>query len=46
MLATGNDDFGSVADSSKLGKAALDSGTDWNGLIAGSYDDAQVRAIY
>jgi hypothetical protein len=42
MLATGNDDFGDVADNSYLGKGASNSDTDWNTFIAGSYDDAQV----
>jgi len=41
MLATGNDDFGTVADNSYLGRAALNSGTDWNSFLGGSYDDAQ-----
>jgi len=42
MLATGKNDFGTVADNSYLGKAALNSGTDWTSFIDGSYDDAQV----
>jgi hypothetical protein len=42
MLATENDNFGTVADNSYLGKAALNSGTDWSNFIGGSYDDAQV----
>ena len=42
MLATGKDDFGTVADNSYLGKAALNRGTDWTSFIDGSYDDAQV----
>ncbi|KAF7979100.1 hypothetical protein HWV62_43624 [Athelia sp. TMB] len=41
MLATGNDQFGTVADSSYIGKAALNSGTNWSNFIGGSYDDAQ-----
>jgi hypothetical protein len=45
MLTTGKDDFGTVADNSYLGKAALDSGTDWNSFLGGSYDDAQVCRI-
>lgn len=46
MLATDNDDFGTVADNSYLGKAALDSSTDWNSILGGSYDDAQVCIIF
>jgi len=42
MLATENDHFGTVADNSYLGKAALNSSTDWSNFIDGSYDDAQV----
>jgi hypothetical protein len=42
MLATGTNDFGTVAEGSYLGKAALNSDTDWNSFIAGSFDDAQV----
>lgn len=41
MLATGNDNYGAVADSSYIGKAALNSGTNWNSFIGGSFDDAQ-----
>ncbi|EIW77929.1 glycoside hydrolase family 76 protein [Coniophora puteana RWD-64-598 SS2] len=41
MLATGNDDYGTVADNSWVGKAALDSSTDWNSFLGGSNDDAQ-----
>ncbi|KIM78915.1 glycoside hydrolase family 76 protein [Piloderma croceum F 1598] len=41
MLATENNLFGTVADNSYLGKAALNSSTDWSSFIDGSYDDAQ-----
>ncbi|EPQ57053.1 Six-hairpin glycosidase [Gloeophyllum trabeum ATCC 11539] len=41
MLADGSDDFGDVADQSYIGKAALNSGTNWNDLLNGSNDDAQ-----
>ncbi|KAH7888838.1 glycoside hydrolase family 76 protein [Phlebopus sp. FC_14] len=41
MLATGNNDYGSVADASYLGRAALNPGTDWNTFLGGSNDDAQ-----
>jgi hypothetical protein len=43
MLATGNDDYQNVADSSYIGKAALDPSTDWTTILDGSNDDAQVR---
>lgn len=41
MLAAGTDDFSSTSTGSYLAKAALNSGTDWNGFINGSFDDAQ-----
>ncbi|KAJ8597481.1 glycoside hydrolase family 76 protein [Rhizopogon salebrosus TDB-379] len=41
MLATGNDDYHNVADSSYIGKAALDPNTDWTKFLGGSNDDAQ-----
>ncbi|KIJ67713.1 glycoside hydrolase family 76 protein [Hydnomerulius pinastri MD-312] len=41
MLATGNDDYRTVADNSYIGKAALNADTDWNSFLGGSNDDAQ-----
>lgn len=46
MLATGNDDFGTVAASSYIGRAALNGGTNWRDFIGGSYDDAQVSVSF
>ncbi|OJA16786.1 hypothetical protein AZE42_03303 [Rhizopogon vesiculosus] len=43
MLATGND-YHNVADSSYIGKAALDPYTDWTEFLDGSNDDAQFSA--
>ncbi|KAG6812607.1 hypothetical protein H0H92_001958 [Tricholoma furcatifolium] len=40
MLATGTDDFGSVADESYIGQNALNSDTDWSTVINGANDDA------
>ncbi|KAF8893379.1 glycoside hydrolase family 76 protein [Infundibulicybe gibba] len=40
MLATGTDDFSTVADTSFIGKAALNSATDWQAILNGSNDDA------
>jgi len=40
-LPPGKNDFSTVAEGSYLGKAALNSDTDWNSFIAGSFDDAQ-----
>ncbi|RDB16952.1 Mannan endo-1,6-alpha-mannosidase DFG5 [Hypsizygus marmoreus] len=40
MLATGTDDFATVADISYIGKAALNSNTNWQSILAGSNDDA------
>ncbi|KAG0704538.1 hypothetical protein DFH29DRAFT_374721 [Suillus ampliporus] len=41
MLATGRDDYCNVADTSYIGKAALDTNTDWTKFLGGSNDDAQ-----
>jgi predicted alpha-1,6-mannanase (GH76 family) len=41
MLATGTDDFSTVADNSYIGQLALNSNTDWNSVLGGSNDDAQ-----
>ncbi|KDR66517.1 hypothetical protein GALMADRAFT_80600 [Galerina marginata CBS 339.88] len=41
MLATGTDDFATVADNSFIGRAALNSNTNWNSVLGGSNDDAQ-----
>ncbi|KAG1752919.1 glycoside hydrolase family 76 protein [Suillus lakei] len=41
MLATGSDDYGDVADTSFIGKAALEPNTDWANFLYGSNDDAQ-----
>ncbi|KAK7045586.1 hypothetical protein VNI00_007418 [Paramarasmius palmivorus] len=40
MLATGTDDFSSVADNSYLGRAANNANTNWNSFLGGSNDDA------
>ncbi|KAF5348748.1 hypothetical protein D9758_006833 [Tetrapyrgos nigripes] len=40
MLATGTDDFASVADNSFIGRSALNPNTNWNSILAGSNDDA------
>ncbi|KAH7923716.1 glycoside hydrolase family 76 protein [Leucogyrophana mollusca] len=41
MLATGNNDYGTVADGSYIGKAALNPNTDWASFLGGSNDDSQ-----
>ncbi|KAG2126318.1 glycoside hydrolase family 76 protein [Suillus clintonianus] len=41
MLATGFNDYENVADTSYIGKAALDPDTDWAKFLYGSNDDAQ-----
>ncbi|EPQ57052.1 Six-hairpin glycosidase [Gloeophyllum trabeum ATCC 11539] len=41
MLAAGSDDYGSVADESWIGKAALNPNEDWNAFLGGSWDDSQ-----
>ncbi|KAG2132645.1 glycoside hydrolase family 76 protein [Suillus cothurnatus] len=41
MLATGSDDYKNVADTSYIGKAALEPNTDWAKFLGGSNDDAQ-----
>ncbi|KAG1751508.1 glycoside hydrolase family 76 protein, partial [Suillus paluster] len=41
MLSTGGDDYQNVADTSYIGKAALDSNTNWANILGGSNDDAQ-----
>lgn len=45
MLATGTDDFSTVADTSYLGKQALNSNTNWQSVLGGSNDDALVRTF-
>ncbi|CAA7263178.1 unnamed protein product [Cyclocybe aegerita] len=40
MLATGADEFSTVADTSFIGRAALDANTNWQNILAGSNDDA------
>lgn len=45
MLATGTDDFSTVADTSYLGKQALNSNTNWQSVLGGSNDDALVRTL-
>jgi len=42
MLATGTDEFKSVADQSYIGRAALNANTNWNSVLGGSNDDAGV----
>ncbi|PPQ69901.1 hypothetical protein CVT26_014164 [Gymnopilus dilepis] len=41
MLATGTDDFSTVADNSYIGRMANNPSTNWNSVINGSNDDAQ-----
>ncbi|GLB37100.1 putative glycoside hydrolase family 76 protein [Lyophyllum shimeji] len=40
MLATGTDDFATVADTSYIGRCANNANTDWNSVLGGSNDDA------
>ncbi|KAG6862254.1 hypothetical protein C0995_002185 [Termitomyces sp. Mi166 len=40
MLATGTDQFSTVADTSYIGRSALNSNTNWQSVLAGSNDDA------
>ncbi|THV05068.1 glycoside hydrolase family 76 protein [Dendrothele bispora CBS 962.96] len=40
MLATGTDDFSTVADNSFIGRSALNANTNWAALLGGSNDDA------
>jgi len=40
MLATGTDDFSTVADTSFIGRSALNSNTNWQSILGGSNDDA------
>jgi len=40
MLATGTDDFSTVADTSFIGRSALNSNTYWPSILGGSNDDA------
>lgn len=44
MLATSSDTYGTIADNSYIGKAALNHTTNWDDFFGGSYDDAQVFA--
>ncbi|KAG1870199.1 glycoside hydrolase family 76 protein, partial [Suillus subalutaceus] len=41
MLATGSDDYENIADTSYIGKAALEPNTNWTNFLGGSNDDAQ-----
>ena len=43
MLATGTDQFSSVADESFIGQSANNPNTNWASLLGGSNDDAGVR---
>lgn len=45
MLATGTDQFSTVADSSYIGKSALNPDTNWQNVLGGANDDALVGAI-
>lgn len=45
MLATGTNNFATVADTSFIGKSALDSSTNWASLLGGSNDDAGVSLL-
>ncbi|KAF5386228.1 hypothetical protein D9615_002518 [Tricholomella constricta] len=40
MLATGTDDFSTVADTSFIGRSAVNSNTNWQSILGGSNDDA------
>jgi hypothetical protein len=40
MLATGTDQWSTLADSSFIGKSALNPSTNWASLLGGSNDDA------
>jgi len=40
MLATGNDEFSTIGETSFIGRAALNSGTNWQNILGGSNDDA------
>ncbi|TFK44668.1 glycoside hydrolase family 76 protein [Crucibulum laeve] len=40
MLATGTNEFSTVADTSFIGKSALNPNTNWQSILAGSNDDA------
>ena len=44
MLATNSDTYGTIAENSYIGQAALDPITNWDDFFGGSYDDAQVFA--
>jgi len=44
MLATGTDDFSTVADNSYIGRIAR-SGTNWASVLGGSNDDALVGTV-
>jgi hypothetical protein len=46
MLATGTDQWSTLADSSFIGKSALNPSTNWASLLGGSNDDAGVCDIY
>lgn len=40
MLATGTDEFATIADTSYIGRSALNPSTSWPAILAGSNDDA------
>lgn len=42
MLATGTDQWSTLADSSFIGKSALNPSTNWASLLGGSNDDSGV----
>jgi hypothetical protein len=42
LLATGTDDFASVADNSFIGSSAKNANTNWASILGGSNDDAGV----
>lgn len=46
MLATGTDQFSIVADTSFIGRSALNNNTNWQSILAGSNDDAGVLVLF
>ena len=46
MLATGTDQWSTLADTSFIGKSALNPSTNWASLLGGSNDDAGVCNVY
>ena len=45
MLVTNTSTYGTIADNSYIGRAALNPLTDWDLFFEGSYDDAQVLLL-